>query len=860
MTGWRRVLGAIAALLVAGAVVIGGPWALIRFGRLAAFTGLDWPGLLTTADDGSLVLGVITVIGWLAWSLATLSLLSELLATLSHHRWQIGIPGTSVFAPVSSVLITAIVGLVASQVVTPAVAHASPSQPPAPQPAATSVGEDAAQEQQGTERSTPGRSHLVQPGDDLWTLAERYYQDGSRWREIAAANDSVLLQSTDHLEPGMLLAIPNPSAAADDQVVVQPGDTLTGLAADHLGDPGRWGEIADANPGVIAEPDAIDVGWVLQMPGHEPRTEPESPTRVEPVSAPVSSRVVTSCPVPPDRSSADESAEEAEPTLWRSALPSFFGTALAAGLAGAYALRRRQQLAARPLGRRLPPLPEPAAAASAALSAAQQEQLRTATGQPPTRVPLGERDAETIWCDVERNAVTWLQGSNGDDLAVGAHLALTLASATPDTAITVVAAGSKFGWLASLDEPRLVVVDEVADGLRMLRDVLAERASNLPDGMGIEGLRADPALGEVWAPIVVVTSQAPELPLPAALSVLGASVVVCGGTEPAPSAGVTVVIHGEQGELPTGEVFRPHVVTPPARRVLTELFETANLTDYPPAPWWDETPDAELPVVLPVAAWPGSVEELPVATTVDSEHPVLKLLGPVELVGARGPLPTRATKQCEEYCAWLLENPGASAGAMTRALMVADPTRRSNMSRLRSWLGADDNGAPYLPDAYSGRIMLHPGVTSDWEQMRLCLGPGVNRVNDATLIEALSMVRGAPIADAAPGQWHWAEQLRADISATIRDAAVVLSRRALDAGDLLHAQWAVETALLANPDDELLLATQIRIADTRGDRAKVDELVLRLTRRARMLGIDLAEETVTCLQEVVEGRARLRRA
>lgn len=248
------------------------------------------------------------------------------------------------------------------------------------------------------------------------------------------------------------------------------------------------------------------------------------------------------------------------------------------------------------------------------------------------------------------------------------------------------------------------------------------------------------------------------------------------------------------------------------------------------------------------------------ATTVDSEHPVLKLLGPVELVGARGPLPTRATKQCEEYCAWLLENPGASAGAMTRALMVADPTRRSNMSRLRSWLGADDNGAPYLPDAYSGRIMLHPGVTSDWEQMRLCLGPGVNRVNDATLIEALSMVRGAPIADAAPGQWHWAEQLRSDISATIRDAAVVLSRRALDAGDLLHAQWAVETALLANPDDELLLATQIRIADTRGDRAKVDELVLRLTRRARMLGIDLAEETVTCLQEVVEGRARLRRA
>ena len=30
-----------------------------------------------------------------------------------------------------------------------------------------------------------------------------YYQDGALWREIAAANDTLLLVSTDHLEPGM---------------------------------------------------------------------------------------------------------------------------------------------------------------------------------------------------------------------------------------------------------------------------------------------------------------------------------------------------------------------------------------------------------------------------------------------------------------------------------------------------------------------------------------------------------------------------------------------------------------------------------------------------------------------------------
>lgn len=917
----RKAAGAGTALMLSGAVVLGGPLALSRFGRLDALTGLAWPELVTTADDGTLVLGVITVIGWLAWALATLSLVSELLAAFSHQRWRLRIPGISLFAPASSVLVTAIVGLVASQAVTPVVAHAAPGQPPAPQPAVPGISGDDTQQDRISSDVAKGRDHLVQPGDDLWSLAERYYQDGSRWREIAAANESVLLQSTDYLTPGMLLAIPNLRASADDAVMVEPGDTLTGLATEYLGDPARWPEIAEANSGLIDEPDAIDVGWVLRLPAAQPVTQsdssvqpgpasqpgltapvkqatepgsfavPEEPASVASSSVPESAipahpgpqrdtsagsvhqsapamaavstqaSAVTSCPVPVDQPSSAGRSEPAEPTLWRSALPSWFATVLAAGLAAAYALRRRQQLAARPLGRRLPPLSEATAVTSAALSAAQHDAPRTDIQQSATCVPLGDRDGETIWCEVERNAVTWLQGSDGEDVAVGAHVALALTTAAPEAPITVVAAGPEFSWMTTLDEPRLQVVDQVADAWQVLDEVLAERASNLPDGMGIDQLRADPTFGEAWAPFIVITAHAPESSLPVALSMLGASLVICGGSQPAPSSTATVVIDGERAQyLPTAEVFRPHVVTPPARRVLTELFETANLTEYPSAPWWDETPDAELPVVLRVAAWPGTVEELPVATTIESEHPMLRLLGPVELVGARGPVPPRAIKQCEEYCAWLLENPGASAGTMTRALMIADPTRRSNLSRLRTWLGADDQGAPYLPDAYSGRIKLHPGVTSDWEQMQLCLSAGVNRVSDATLIEALGLVRGAPLADAAPGQWHWAEQLRADISATIRDAAVVLSRRALTAGDLEHAQWAVETGLLANPDDELLLGVQIRIADANGDRALVDQLVLRLTRRARMLGIDLADETVTLLQEVVEGRARLRRA
>lgn len=860
-----RLARSVAALLVIGAVIGGGAWALSRFGRLDALASLSWARLWTTADDGGIVLGVITVIGWIAWALATASLVSELLAAISQQRWRLRFPGLSLFAPASSVLATAIVGLVVGQVVTPAPAFATPSTERAPEPAQIAGDPLTADDERASSKPTEVGSHLVRPGDDLWTLAQHYYQDGSRWREIAAANENVLLESTDQLEPGTLLAIPQPSSAVNG-VVVRSGDTLSDLAAEHLGDADRWPEIAEANAGRLDDPNAIDVGWVLAMPGSDRPASSAPADDAKPVSAfggeqavRISPEELATCPV-----SAEPSITETQPAstvAWMAALPSFFGATLAAGLGGAYLLRRRRQSAARPLGRRLPPLPATVRPASGALTAAFEAAPLPAERAPVTRVPLGEGANGPIQCDLEQNAVTWLGAADGDDVAVATAIVLALVSNAQEAAITVVVAGPEFGWLTSMDDPCLVVLEGVDDALRLLDEVVAARAESRPQDLTLAQLRADPALEEAWAPFVLVTSSPPSRPLPTDLGQLGASMVICRGTDAAVLPAPTIAIGPRTAEyLSTGEVFEPHLVSAPARRVLAEIFGTANLNEYPSAPWWDETPDAQLPTVLRVAAWPGSVEELPVASTIEAEHPTLKLLGPVELIGARGQLPSRAIKQCEEYCAWLLENPGGSAGTMTRALMVAEPTRRSNMSRLRSWLGSDANGAAYLPDAYTGRIMLHPGVSSDWEQVQLRLSGGVNRVGDAALVEALGMVRGAPMADAAPGQWHWAEQLRADICGTIRDCAVVLGRRAVAVGNVELAQWAVDRAQAAAPDDELLLGVQIQIAHASGDRAQVDRLVLQLTRRARMQGIDLADETVTLLQEVVEGRARLRRA
>lgn len=247
-----------------------------------------------------------------------------------------------------------------------------------------------------------------------------------------------------------------------------------------------------------------------------------------------------------------------------------------------------------------------------------------------------------------------------------------------------------------------------------------------------------------------------------------------------------------------------------------------------------------------------------VRLTEPARHPRLLLIGPADLVDAGGPEPMRARQQLVEMCAWLVENPGGTATQMATGMALAEGTRRSNLSRLRTWLGEDEDGKPYLPEAYSGRISLHPGITSDWQQLQVLLSPGVERVPGSTLVAALDLVRGAPLADAAPGQWYWAEELRTEISAALRDVGVVLTERALRNHDLDLARWAASRALAVAPEDELLLCARLTTEYQAGNLADCERLVNQLARQARVLGVDLMPETVELCQRVIEGQLRAR--
>ncbi|MDX1661820.1 MAG: LysM peptidoglycan-binding domain-containing protein [Gemmatimonadota bacterium] len=57
------------------------------------------------------------------------------------------------------------------------------------------------------EAETEERTHVVEEGDTLWAIADRYYGDGTEWPRIHEANRDVI-DDPDVIQPGWELTIP----------------------------------------------------------------------------------------------------------------------------------------------------------------------------------------------------------------------------------------------------------------------------------------------------------------------------------------------------------------------------------------------------------------------------------------------------------------------------------------------------------------------------------------------------------------------------------------------------------------------------------------------------------------------------
>ncbi|QQG43407.1 MAG: LysM peptidoglycan-binding domain-containing protein [Candidatus Daviesbacteria bacterium] len=114
----------------------------------------------------------------------------------------------------------------------------------------------------------PGK-YTVKVGDTLFTIAEKYYQDGSKFTAIAQNNN---LASADQIEAGQVLEIPKLDAVTDfgptitgNTYTVQEGDWLSTIAARaYNGDIMAYQNLAQVNN--ISNPDLILPGQVINIP------------------------------------------------------------------------------------------------------------------------------------------------------------------------------------------------------------------------------------------------------------------------------------------------------------------------------------------------------------------------------------------------------------------------------------------------------------------------------------------------------------------------------------------------------------------------------------------------------------------
>lgn len=131
-------------------------------------------------------------------------------------------------------------------------------------------------------RAGRARTIEVKPGDTLMGLAAKHLGSQARWEDLLAANRDKL-SSPEALQAGMTLTLPADdagdrkrasdsrstvaSASASRTYTVRSGDTLSQIAQRVLGDKARWRDLYQANRDKLKNPDRLQAGLVLRIPG-----------------------------------------------------------------------------------------------------------------------------------------------------------------------------------------------------------------------------------------------------------------------------------------------------------------------------------------------------------------------------------------------------------------------------------------------------------------------------------------------------------------------------------------------------------------------------------------------------------------
>ena len=312
MTRILALCRAAAATLTLIALVFLSPALLTSFGNpisevIDAFSN-------DLASDASrsetLLVGVLVVIGWIAWLMITAAIVNEVRAA-ARGRMARTLPLLPGMQSLARTLVSSVT-LVGALLSTTHVAVA----PLAPMASVTALTEpgphDLAEPHGAPDGDAPmtapaGPSYRVVRSDTWWSMAERLLGTGSRWHEIVAANEgrtmvdgTLVTAATPSPRPGWTVTLPNdavlplslsgredPPATPDpNEHLVMAGDTLWEIAVDQL-PPGSSTErvaevvtrLVEANRSRVqpdgrslTDPNVLEPGWILTIP---PLPKPE---------------------------------------------------------------------------------------------------------------------------------------------------------------------------------------------------------------------------------------------------------------------------------------------------------------------------------------------------------------------------------------------------------------------------------------------------------------------------------------------------------------------------------------------------------------------------------------------------------
>src|SRR5258707_2084536 len=271
---------------------------------------------------------VLVDIAWLTWAWIVGSLALESVVTLAEvathgARWVGSLRRLAdrLTLPLAR---RAVAAAFAVQVLSRAVPMASAEPlPPAEVALVASIEAPTASTSTGSMFNSPASpsTYVVRSGDTLWSIADQAYGSGIAYRRLLEANvgrrmpDGQVFTAQGVIRPGWDLLVPTVEASIEEVdgqrwYAVQPGDTLSAIAAMVLGDDSRWRELFDLNRDAsspdgrhsLSHPNVIWPGLSLRLPSN-----------VSPQDA------ITQAELPPDIAVAELVAASTRPSQTASA-------------------------------------------------------------------------------------------------------------------------------------------------------------------------------------------------------------------------------------------------------------------------------------------------------------------------------------------------------------------------------------------------------------------------------------------------------------------------------------------------------------------------------------------------------------